>query len=215
MSLGAIRQRSFHLDRLNLLWVAYYCGFGVLGLRLLQVQVVQNVYYSQVAERNRTQTIYQAAPRGRIYDRSGKAIASNRPAFSLIYLPGKKEDQSFLPGLAANLAAELHQDKTDLLETLREAHIEQSALPLAENLPLKTMFKLSEIKSVYPGVVLIVEARRYYPEGAFASHLLGYMSKMDRNSWKEMKNQGYQLYSWIGKTGIEALFERDLRGLDG
>lgn len=78
-------------ERLRVLWVVLYCGVAALGIRLVQVQVLRNVYYTKVAERNRTQVIYQTAPRGRIYDRRGEVIATNRPTFSLIYLPSKKE----------------------------------------------------------------------------------------------------------------------------
>lgn len=202
-------------ERLDLMWIASYMTVGLLGLRLLHVQVIRNVYYSEVAERNRTQIIFQTAPRGRIYDRRGAPLATNQPAFSLIYLPREKKDPALLAGLAANLSRELHREKEELLERLREATEEESAIRLAENLPLQTMFKLSELKTVYPGVDLIVEARRYYPYGDFAGHLLGYMGKMDKRGWRKLRDHGYRIDSWIGKTGLEELFERDLRGIDG
>ena len=208
-------QRGLPNDRVDILWMVYVFGIAVLSVRLLYVQVIRNVYYSQQAERNRTQIIYQAAPRGRIYDREGGLVATNRPAFSLIYLPGKPEDAPDMGALAEQLAKELRLEKEELLETLREAQREQSAIHLAENLPLKTMFKLSELKTIYPGVDLIVEARRHYPNGAFAGHMLGYMGKMDKARWREMKGKGYRVDSWIGRAGLESLFERDLRGQDG
>jgi penicillin-binding protein 2 len=202
-------------ERLDLMWVASYVAVGLLGLRLLHVQVIRNVYYAEVAERNRTQIIYQTAPRGRIYDRRGAPLATSQPAFSLIYLPREKKDPALLAGLADNLARELHREREELLERLREATEEESAIRLAENLPLQTMFKLSELKTVYPGVDLIVEARRYYPYGDFAGHLLGYMGKMDKRGWRKLREHGYRIDSWIGKVGLEELFERDLRGIDG
>ncbi|MFH1723402.1 MAG: penicillin-binding protein 2 [Elusimicrobiota bacterium] len=202
-------------ERLNLLWVVCYCAVAVLGVRLLHVQVIRNVYYSQVAESNRTQIIPQTAPRGRIYDRNGGVIATNRPTFSLIYLPGEAKGPSHLSGLAAGLSKELRRDRDGLLELLKEARREGSAIHLAESLPLKTMFKLSELKTVYPGVDLIVEARRYYPKGAFAGHLLGYLGKMDKRSWRRLKGGGYRVDSWIGQSGLEKRYESVLRGVDG
>jgi penicillin-binding protein 2 len=202
-------------DRLNFLWIAFYAGAVLLGVRLLHVQVIRNVYYARVAESNRTQIIHQSAPRGKILDRRGAVLATNKPAFSLIYLPGQTRDVTRLEGLAASLSQELHEDAEELLKRLKEAHREETAIHLAENIPLKTMFKLSELKTIYPGVDLIVEARRRYPRGAFAGHLLGYMGKMDKRSWRRFRTRGYRVDSWIGKTGIEKRYERRLRGIDG
>jgi len=210
-----MRQNAASYDRLRMLWVVFYCGVGVLGLRLIQLQVLRNVYYARVAERNRTQIIYQTAPRGRICDRRGEIVATSRPTFSLIYMPGKQQGRGDLAGLASDLASELGLDRDDLLDSLNDAWNEQSAVHLAESLPLKTMFKLSEIKTVYPGVDLVVEAQRYYPRGAFASHLLGYLGKLDRDGWKTLRALGYRIDSRVGRSGVEKIFERELRGTDG
>lgn len=208
-------QRGIPQERLNLLWIAFYACVAVLGCRLLYIQVIRNVYYTQVAESNRTQIIPQNAPRGRIYDRNGEVIATNRPAFSLIYLPGEERDPESLDTLAGSLAKELHQEKGEVLERLQEAQREESAVHLAENLPLKAMFKLSELKTIYPGVDLIVEARRYYPRKSFAGHLLGYMGRMDKRELRRLRGKGYRLDSWVGKSGVEQIFEAELRGVDG
>lgn len=202
-------------ERLAIFWIGLYGAVALLGARLLHVQVIRNVYYTRVAEANRTQIIPQTAPRGRVFDRQGRLIAANRPAFSLIYLPGKGIGPTRLTQLAESLAHELHQDKEALLGRLREAQREESVIHLAENLPLKTMFKLSELKTLYPGVDLIFEARRHYARQAFASHLLGYMGRMDKRSWRAMKGRGYRVDSWIGMAGLERLYEDELRGVDG
>jgi len=210
-----MRQDPASYDRLRILWVVFYCAVSVLGLRLLQLQVLRNVSYVRQAERNRTQIIYQTAPRGRIYDRNGEILAESRPTFSLIYMPGKQQKRADLAGLASDLSRELALDKEELLDSLNDAQNEQAAVHLAENLPLKTMFKLSEIKTVYPGVDLIVEAQRFYRRGAFASHLLGYLGRLDREGWKTLKAGGYRVDSRIGRTGVERIFERELKGTDG
>lgn len=202
-------------ERLASLWIMIYLAGAVLGLRLVQLQILETMEYRRAAERNRSQIIYQTAPRGRFYDRNGIPVATNRPAFSLIYLPGKGKDRSDLGALARDLARQLKQDPESLLDTLEEAVREKTAIRLAENLSTQTMFRLSELKTIYPGVDLIVEARRYYPFGAFASHLIGYMGKMDPRGWRELKGKGYRVDSRIGRMGLEAVFERELRGRDG
>ncbi|MBI5243295.1 MAG: penicillin-binding protein 2 [Elusimicrobia bacterium] len=210
-----MRQDAAAYDRLQILWVAFYCVVGLLGVRLLQLQVLRNVSYVRQAERNRTQIIYQTAPRGRIYDRKGEIVATSRPTFSLIYMPGKQQGRGDLAGLAEDLSSELGLKKETLLNSLNDALNEQAAVHLAENLPLKTMFKLAEIKTVYPGVDLVVEAQRHYPRGAFASHLLGYLGKLDHEGWKALRLSGYRLDSRVGRSGVEKIFERELKGRDG
>ena len=207
--------RSLH-GRLAWLWTLIYLCGGVLGLRLAQLQLLEGMAYRLAAERNRSQIIYQTAPRGRIYDRKGTVLATNRPAFSLIYLPpGKGKKKSDMDALARELAKHLGQDPQGLSESLGEAVREETAVRLAENLPTETMFKLSELEAIYPGVDLIVEARRSYPFGNFASHLIGYLGKMDPRSWRQLKNKGYRVDSRIGRLGIESFFENALRGRDG
>ena len=145
----------------------------------------------------------------------GAPLATSQPAFTLIFLPGKGHARQDLEPLAAELSRQLGRDSAELLETLELAVREESAVRLAENLPTKTMFQLSELKTIYPGVDLIIEARRYYPFGRFASHLLGYMGKMSPNEWRELKPKGYRADTRVGKTGLEKTFETELTGRDG
>ncbi len=202
-------------ERLELLWYAIAAAGLVLGLRLAQMQLVQSEEWRQAAERNRSQMIHQNAPRGRLYDRNGVPVATNAPAFSLIFLPGKDRRRQDLKPLAQELARQLGKDPDDLQESLEQAVREESAVRLAENLPTQTMFRLSELKTIYPGVDLIVEARRYYPFGRFASHLIGYMGKMGQAEWRKRKPMGYRVDSRTGRLGLESIFEDELRGRDG
>lgn len=202
-------------ERLDRLWLVIALTGLALGLRLFQMQIISGAEYRLAAERNRSQLIHQNAPRGRIYDRNGDPLATNAPAFSLIFLPGKSRHRDDLAPLAAELSRQLGQDSDELHERLQEAVREESAVRLAENLPTPTMFRLSELKTVYPGVDLIVEARRYYPHGRFASHLLGYMGKMNPREWRERRSKGYRVDARTGKMGLEKLFENELRGRDG
>ncbi|MDD5628648.1 MAG: penicillin-binding protein 2 [Elusimicrobia bacterium] len=210
------RESGERLARLELLWVGVYLTGALLALRLVQLQILQRAEYQQLAEMNATKIIHQTAPRGVIYDRRGTPVAANQEAFSLIYIPPKKgQPAPDLEFLAGQLARELGRDRDDLLETLQQAVHEETALRLAENLPRTAMFRLSELKAIYPGVELIVEARRHYPFGRFASHLLGYMGKMDSRAWRALKSKGYRVDARIGKIGLEAALEAELRGHDG
>ena len=211
MSRGGAAQR----ERLDIMWWVIAAAGAVLGLRLAQLQILDAAEYRLAAERNASQMIYQTAPRGRIYDREGVPLATNQPAFSLIFLPGKGRARQDVAPLARELGRQLGRDPQELLETLEQAEKEQSAVRLAENLPTATFFQLEELKTLYPGVDLITEARRFYPYGRFASHLLGFMGRMNPREWRERKSKGYRADSRIGKMGLEGAFEEELRGRDG
>lgn len=202
-------------ERLELVWFVIAAAGAVLGLRLAQLQIKDAAEYRRLAEINSSLTIYQNAPRGRIYDRDGKEIATNQAASSLIFLPRKGQSAGDLQPLAQELARRLDRDPQDLLETLEQADREESAVRLAENLPRATMFQLRELQTLYPGITLIDEARRYYPYGRFASHLIGFMGKMNPREWRERKTKGYRADSRIGKMGLEGMLEDELRGRDG
>ncbi|MBI4370700.1 MAG: penicillin-binding protein 2 [Elusimicrobia bacterium] len=199
--------------RLEALWLVIAAGGAALGLRLAQMQILDAASYREAAERNRSQMIYQTAPRGRIYDRHGELLATSAPAFSLVFLPHR--GRTGLAALAGELARQLGRDPEEILKTLQEAAREESAVTLADNLPAPVFFRLSELKALYPGVDLILEARRYYPFGRFSSHFLGYMGRMNRREWRALRSQGYRLDSRVGKLGLEKIFEGELRGRDG
>jgi penicillin-binding protein 2 len=202
-------------ERLEILWLAIAAAGGVLGVRLIKLQMLDSAEYRLAAERNRSQVIFQTAPRGRIYDRNGEPVATNEGAFSLIFLPSKNRERPDLTPLAQELGRQLGRDPQELLETLDQAVREENVVRLAENLPKTTMFQLSELKVLYPGIDLVTEARRFYPRGRFASHLLGFMGKMNPREWRERKTKGYRADSRIGKMGLESAFEEELRGRDG
>ena len=201
--------------RLNLLWASLAFAIAFLGVRLMQIQVVQNLYYAQAAERNRTLIIPAAAPRGLIYDRAGRIVATNEPISSLVYMPGKDRETAKMAALARILSPLIRKDAAEIFKILDQAVEEESPIRLAEKLPKTVMFKLRELVPIFPALYVIDEARRNYPQGAFAAHLVGYMGRMNEASWKKLKREGYRVDSWIGRSGIENIFERELRGQDG
>lgn len=188
---------------------------GVIALRLMDIQVMRHNAYLQMAERNRTQVLYQTAPRGRVFTADGVAVASNEPAFSLYYLGGNK-DPEYLERLAHDFAPRLRLPAPLMLEKLQLGAKSGKATLLAENLSTKSTVALQELQLYYPGIYLIEETKRSYPYGGFASHLLGYLGSMDDRAWRTRDlKMGYRLNSKLGKNGIEKKFEKKLKGKDG
>ncbi len=208
--------RQIPQERLELLWVLAYAAALVFILRLVNLQVINGARYREIAEKNRTQVIAQAAPRGRIFSADEVPIATSKPSFSLIYFPGQTKAGPGIDRMARAIAGPLRADYEELRRNLYRSVSREKPVRLAENLPPKIMLALSELKAVYPGVDIIVEARRHYPFGAYLSHLVGYIGKMDARDWaRYARDKNYSMDSRIGKAGLEKTYERELKGKDG
>lgn len=209
-------ERGISQDRMNLLWGFVAVVSLVFALRLVNLQILMHAHYREIAERNRTQILPQAAPRGRIYTRDSAAVATNKPSFSLIYFPGQLKSADDMDLMAGSLAHHLNIPFDSLRAGLYKAVKKGAPMRLAENLSSKAMFSLSELKTMYSGIDIIVEARRYYPFGKYLSHLTGYISKMDAGEWAVYgKDKNYGMDARVGKAGLEKMYEGDLKGKDG
>ncbi|MDD5208515.1 MAG: penicillin-binding protein 2 [Elusimicrobiales bacterium] len=208
--------RQIPQERLELLWILAYAAALIFILRLVNLQVLGGAHYREIAEKNRTQIIAQAAPRGRIFSSDEVALVTSKPSFSLIYFPGQAKSGAEIDRMARALARPLGADFDALRKNIYKAASREKPVRLAENLPPKIMLALSELKAVYPGVDVIVEARRYYPFGAYLSHLVGYIGKMDPKEWaSRSRDKNYSMDSRLGKAGLEQMYEKELKGKDG
>ena len=208
--------KFFFNARLKTMMLLAAVAGGVIALRLVDIQVLRHNAYLQMAERNRTQVLYQTAPRGRVFTADGIAVASNAPSFSLYYLGMGNKDAAYLEQLAADFAPRLTMQPETVFGLLQKGTKSGKATLLAENLSTKSTVALQELQLYYPGIYLIEETKRSYPYGGFASHLLGYIGSMEDREWRKRDvKMGYRLNSKIGKNGIEKKFEKELKGTDG
>ncbi|HBA61815.1 MAG TPA: penicillin-binding protein 2 [Elusimicrobia bacterium] len=208
--------RQIPQDRLDLVWTLSYGLLLLFLLRLINLQVLNTAHYREIAEKNRTQIIAQSAPRGRIFSSDETAIATSKPSFSLIYFPGQLKAGVETDRMAMAISRQLGADYESIKGSISRAALREKPVRLAENLPPKAMLKLSELKAIYPGIDIIVEARRYYPFGAYLSHLVGYIGKMDTKEWASRSmDKNYSMDSRTGKAGLEKMYERELKGKDG
>lgn len=208
--------KLFFNSRLKVLLALALVAGAIVALRLVDIQVLRHADYLQMAERNRTQVLYQTAPRGRVFTSDGMAVANNEPSFNLYYLSAGPKEADYLTQLSTDFAPRLNLNPQDVLEKLNEGIKSGKAVSLAENLSPKSTMGLQELLIYYPGIYLIEETKRNYPYGSFASHLLGYIGSMEGREWKNRDMAlDYRLNAKIGKNGIEKKFEKQLKGRDG
>lgn len=97
---------------------------------------------------------------------------------------------------------------------VKEGYSSTKALTIAEDIPREAVLEFSESGEEFPGINISVQPVRQYTQGTLASHILGYASKISDSEYKDKKDE-YDQNDIIGKTGIEALFEKYLRGKKG
>ena len=87
-------------------------------------------------------------------------------------------------------------------------------LSLAENVSREVVAQISERNSDFPGVTITTQSSRKYNYGSLASHILGYIGKISEKEYNEEQDV-YENDDYVGRTGIESLFEKYLRGKKG
>ncbi len=189
--------------------------FAVLFARLAILQVVQSTIFKRISEVNRVHLRFAPAARGMILDRHGTRLADSRPAFVAVFRPGQLEG----PALYAELDRLADVLGVDPLPLRQKADAEAGQplrmIRLADDVPRARVLKLLELRSDLAGLDIQVEARRVYPQGGLASHVLGHLGELDARELRKHASEGYRAGEWIGKSGLERAYERDLRGQSG
>ncbi|NLI09380.1 MAG: penicillin-binding protein 2 [Elusimicrobia bacterium] len=203
-------------DRFDFFLGAFYFVFVLFLIRMVDMQILKHEYYLKLAEKNRTQVINQAAPRGRIISADGTVLASNKPSYSLIYFPDSKTSLQDIKKMALYASKYVGADKEIVFNMLLKAKNSQKPVKVASNLGSYAIMRISELKNFYPGFQMVSEAIREYPYGTWLSHITGYMGKIDAFEWKNYSSlPEYSMDSLVGKTGVEKIYEKYLKGKDG
>ena len=96
----------------------------------------------------------------------------------------------------------------------KEGYSSTKSLTIAKDIPREAVAEFSEKSDEFPGINITVQPVRVYKEGTLASHILGYASKIGSDEYQQKKDE-YDQNDLIGKTGIESLFEKYLKGQKG
>ncbi len=216
--------------RLGVLGIAALSLFGALFARLWFLQVVSAHDLQVAANTNRIRVVSVPAPRGRILDRHGMVIVDNRLSLGVtvdwqrfIKLNSDRRNQ-VLDRLAAALSradpAKSVRVK-DLVRRLNDLRFSRfRPIPVARDVGEDVAIYLAEHRDELPTVVASRTAVREYPYGSLLSHVLGYVGSLSDEQWTYLKGhqdktKPYDQNDQIGKTGVEATMESQLRGTPG
>jgi penicillin-binding protein 2 len=184
--------------------------------RLYYLQVLHSDEYSMLADENRMNIRLLAPLRGRIVDRFGTEIASNRHNYRVVLIP--EQTRSIEATLDA-LAQFIPPEKIDREQVFKEAKKKRSfvPIPVVDNLTWEQFAKINVHSPDIPGIQTDVGATRNYPYGDLFAHIVGYVGAV---SEKDLKTQTadplLELPEFrIGKSGIEKFYDKSLRGTAG
>lgn len=207
-------ERAFTLTRRQHIFVCIIVTVFLLLLgRLFYLQLIQGKQYKAIAEENRIRTVPSLGPRGTMYDRNGAALVTNRPSFAVSIIPHELvRAEQVLPLLSALL----NMPEPEIRKMLDAAADEPfTPVRLKRNIDQATMAKVEERRRELPGVIIEAVPLREYVYKDMAGQVFGYIGAMNEEEYAALREFGYRPSDLVGKTGLEKVWERTLKGRDG
>jgi penicillin-binding protein 2 len=186
---------------------------GLAG-RFVWLQVFEHEAHLTRSEANRLRLQPVAPSRGLIYDREGRLLADNVPAYRLELVPERVVD------IEATLAAlrefiPIDDDDIARFRELRATGRRFHSIPLKFRLSHAEVAAFAVRRHDYPGVDVVPYLTRHYPLGAHLAHVVGYVGRVDATDRQRLDLSRYAATSHIGKTGVERYYEDLLHGEAG
>lgn len=167
------------------------------------------------------------AERGEILDRNGRVLAGKGAASSVGIVPGKLENREEAIAQIAELletTPETIEKKLSAQWVKEDSFVPVKTIPGAEEIELMSISPDEEVLKEnerheklleIPGVMISDVEVREYPLGEAAAHLVGYVQSVTAEDLEEHAGEGYTVGSVIGRSGMEGLFESELKGQNG
>ena len=195
------------MKRLLLSSIIVIIGFTFIG-RLSYLQLIR-FSPDQILEDPAIKKIYDYPERGYIYDRKGKLLVGNQPAYDVMVIP-----REVAPLDTLEFCGLLGIDRAIFTGRMEKARNYSPRLPsvLVPQLSKEDYAKLQEKMRHYVGFYIQKRSLRYYNTQS-AANVLGYISEV--NEWDLNSNPYYVAGELMGRTGVEKQYEEELRGQKG
>lgn len=220
--------QGWRLTFFQAVMVAVFCIFGI---RMYQLQIVQHDTFQARADENRLNELPIAAPRGVIFDRNGKVLAGNAPAFNVTIVPAELPDSeaetldiynrlSALVDVPPTREAAI-KSRRQIRSIEEQVNTGEGIAPfrpviIAQDVPFHVALQIKEERTTMPGVDVVAASVREYPAGELTSHIVGYMAPIPAEEAQQLIEQGYDpAYDRIGIEGVERYLENRLSGKRG
>lgn len=185
----------------------------IIIVRLYYLQVYQADKYTTLADENRISTRLLVPPRGRVFDRNGKILATNQQDFQAMIVAEQTTDiQATLDAFKKIMP--LSEDEEDKIKKNLKRNRGFVPIRIKNNLSWEQVAQILLNAPDLPGIIIDEGLSRYYPYAEKTAHVIGYVSSVSDKDIKDdplLEVPGFK----IGKSGIEKLHEKKLRGKGG
>ncbi|MBR2033814.1 MAG: penicillin-binding protein 2, partial [Alphaproteobacteria bacterium] len=185
----------------------------VVIFRLYYLQVYQADKYQMLADENRISTRLLVPPRGVVYDRYGEMLATNRQNFQVMMVAEQTPDVQATLNAFKKIMPLTEAEEEKIKKDLKK---NRSFVPIKikDNLTWEEVARIQLNAPDLPGIIIDEGLSRYYPLAEKTAHIIGYVSSVSDRDVKDdplLEVPGFK----IGKSGIEKLYEKKLRGSGG
>jgi penicillin-binding protein 2 len=188
--------------------------FAGLALRYFYLQVLHHDDFSTRSESNRVHVQSVTPNRGLIYDRRGRILAENRPAYRLELIPEEVSDvEQTLEALSELIS--LSEEEKAGFRLVRRRYRDFESIPVHFNLDESEVARFAVNRHRFQGVEVVPYLARFYPYGDMLTHVLGYIGRLDVRDLARVDERNYRGTTHIGKIGAERFYETDLHGTSG
>ena len=192
--------------------------FFLVASRLIYLQLVRHEDLLEQAENNRTAIVPVLPNRGLILDRNGIVLASNYSAYTLEVTPSRINNLEQTIEDLSQVLDITPRDRRRFKKLLEESKSFES-LPLRTRLSDEEVAKFAAQRFRFPGVEIKARLFRNYPYGELASHVVGYIGRINPSEKEKLdesdEQANYRGTEYIGKLGVEQSFEAQLHGTTG
>ena len=187
-------------------------AFLLIFIRLFFLQVINNQSFKKMSDQNRIRLIATEPIRGKILDKNGKVLVRNKLNYSLIVKP-QFVNETYWRRYKYSIAnlLDLQIDKLDF-KYKNGIKNNKYSINLVNDLSVDQIIKFKENEDKFLGMEILRKVKRDYPYKTLAAHAIGYTSAITNSEYKILSKKGYRLNDLIGRTGVEAAYEKYLRG---
>ncbi len=192
--------------------------FGLLGVRLVHLQVYKHAELATQAENNRIAVVPIVPNRGLIVDHNGIVLANNYSAYTLEITRSRIDDLDGLIDRLAEIVEIQPRDRKRFKRLLDESKSFES-VPIRTKLTDEEVARFTAQRFRFDGVELKARLFRNYPLGEVGSHLIGYIGRINPSEKEKIEDTedaaNYRGTEYIGKLGVEQSYEAELHGTTG
>ncbi len=217
-----MRTKNNNLATRKLLIMGVFIAIGVVFIvKLFALQVVDQEYKEQ-ADNNALRFVTQYPARGKVYDRNGELLVFNEAVYDLMVTPKQIADavrkDTLHPFDTLMFCHLLDIDKASFIERMDKAKKESyfKSSPFMTQVSKESYAHIAEVLYRFPGFYFQTRTVRHYPK-SIAAHTLGDIGEISKAEL-DKDTEGEKYYrrgDYIGKSGIEKSYEKELRGKKG